>query len=95
MRVVMFISGSLLGFFCVCNFFFLFCHTGSMWEILGQGLNLHCTVATRATAVRTQEPQPTRPSENSLNLLSDALLTWGTAVPALLFRVCLTSLLRI
>ena len=58
----MFISGSLLSFF---GTFFLFCHTGSMWEFLGQGLNLHRTAATIVTAVRTQEAQPTRPSENS------------------------------
>ena len=75
----MFISGSLIfllglffdGFFSVCFFvlfcFFLFCHTGgSVWELLGRGSNLHHTVATRIIAVRTQEPQPAKPSENSL-----------------------------
>jgi len=39
-----------------------------MWEFLGQGSNLRRTAATRATAVRTQEPQPARSSENSLKL---------------------------
>ena len=53
----MFISGFLLG---LLFFFFFFCHTGSMWEFLGHRLNLY------HTAVTTQEPQPTRPSENSL-----------------------------
>ena len=51
--------------------FFPFCHTVSVWEFLGQGLNLHYTAAARATAVRIQEPQPARPSENSLNPLLD------------------------
>ena len=55
-------------FACFLYFFFLFRHTGSMWEFLGQGWNLHHTVAARAKAVRTQEPQPGRPSENSLSL---------------------------
>lgn len=56
MRIVAtFTSGSLL---------FLFCHTGSMWEFLGQGPNLRHTAATRAAAVRTQEPHPARPSED-------------------------------
>ena len=75
MRVAMFISGSLLGFFffCVCVYvvfllvlFVCFCHTGSLWKFLGQGSNLRHTASTRATAVRRQEPQPARPSENSL-----------------------------
>ena len=54
----------------ICNIYFrfsvcLFCHTGSMWEILGQGSNLHHTAATKAnTVVRMQELQPVRPSEN-------------------------------
>ena len=67
MRGTTFISGSLgfFGFFGGGYFFFPFCHTGSIREFLGQGLNLRHTAATRATAVRTQEPQPTRPSENS------------------------------
>ena len=60
MRVAMFISGS---FFLVS--FFLFSHTGSMWEFLGYGSNLYHTAATRATAVRMKEPQSTKPSENS------------------------------
>ena len=57
-----------LGFFGgFLHFFFLFCNTGSMWEFLGQGLNLCHKAATRATVMRTQEPQPSRPSENLLN----------------------------
>ena len=52
-------------FFLNCIFFF-FCHTGSMWEFLGQGLNLRHIAATRATVLRTQEPQPARTSENYL-----------------------------
>lgn len=55
-----------LGFWLLF-FFFLFCHRGSMWEFLGQGLNLD-TAATRATLARMQEPQPRGPSENSLIL---------------------------
>lgn len=50
----MFISSS-LGVFLV--FFFLFCHVGTMWEFLGRGSNLLCTAATRAIAVRMEEPQ--------------------------------------
>ena len=69
MRVATYISGSLLvgllGFFGLFVCFFLFCHTGSKWEFLGQGLNLRRTAATRTTAVRMQEPQPPRPSESS------------------------------
>ena len=76
MRVATFISGSLSFFFFVFFFFFLFCHTGSMWEFLGQGLNLRRTAATRATAVRTQEPQPARPSENSQDLIIITLGSW-------------------
>ena len=63
MRVATFISDSLTFFFFFV-FFFLFCHTGSMWKFLGQRSNLGHTAATRATVVRTQEPQPIRPSEN-------------------------------
>ena len=50
----------------VCFFFFY--HTGGMWEFLGQGSNLCDRAATRATVVRSQEPQPTRLSENSPQL---------------------------
>ena len=58
MRVATFTSGSR-------SLFFLFCRKGSMWEFMGQGSNLCHTTSTRATAVRMQEPQPARPSENS------------------------------
>ena len=64
--------------FCFVLFcFFLFCQTGNMWEFLGQGLNICRTAATRATAVRTQEPQPARPSENSPDgILNRVLELW-------------------
>ena len=62
-------------FLFVCLFvWYFFVFPGSMWEFLGQGLNLHHTAATRATAVRMQEPQPARPSENSLLF---TYLIWG------------------
>ena len=48
-------------------FFFFFYHIGSMWEFLDQGSNVCCMAATRTTAVRMQEPQPARPSKNSLS----------------------------
>lgn len=76
--------------FCI---FFLFCHTGSLWEFLGQGLNLRCTAAIRATAVRTQEPQPARPSENSQNLClynhRELILNWLQFLSGLEFIYCL------
>ena len=57
-----------LVFLFVC--LFLFCRIGSLWEFLGQGLNLHCTAATRATLVRMQEAQPAGPSESSYTIKS-------------------------
>lgn len=76
MRVTMFMSGSLLfGFFVevlgegVC--FYLLCFVFATWAACGCSHardRTRATAATRATAVRTQEPPPTRPSENSPNL---------------------------
>ena len=82
----MFISGSLL-FFVGFFFFFPFHHTGSMWEFLGKGLNLCCTAATRATVVRTQEPQPAMPSENPLKFLF--LFVCSTFIDICLLRIVL------
>ena len=56
--------------FSFSHFFFLFCCTGSVWGFLGQGLNLCHTAATRIIVVRMQEPQPTRPPENSIYFIS-------------------------
>ena len=57
---------SLALFFCFFLFFFSFFATqavyGNSWS---RDLNVCCTAATRAREVRMQEPQPTRPSENS------------------------------
>ena len=85
MRVAMFISDSLLVFFFSFSLFFVFFFSflphRQYVGIPDQRWNLHHTAATTATALRTQEPQPTRPSEAILSFIFQIFSFFGHTCP--------------